>query len=288
VRYSIITAARNEEKYIFKTLESVVKQSLLPIEWIIINDGSTDKTSELIASYAVQYPWIVQVDLVDFKPEIKSTGGRISHILNIAARALKSDYDIIAKLDADIEFNASFIEKLLAEFSKNEKLGIASGHLIFEGKKESVDYNGNTIRGAVMLIRKEVFREINGFFETKGSGEDTIMSIAARYYGWTTKTFPVYFNHLKSEGTRHSLFYESYITGFYKGSIPYRFDYFLLTQFKYIVKKPFLVGSFFQISGYLYSRFIEQYKPFPEYVKFQLQKEQIRLIKTEFSGLIWK
>lgn len=283
MNYAIITSARNEEKYISKTLASVVKQSVLPIEWIIINDGSTDRTSELIASYAAQYPWIIKIDLINFKPELKSTGGRISHILNIAAKALESDYDIISKLDADIEFDASFFENLLAEFSKNKRLGVASGHLVFEGKKELIRNLNSTTRGAVMLIRKEVFREVNGFFESKGSGEDTLLGVAARYHGWETRTFPVFFNHLKPEGSRNSLLYECYLAGFYKGSIPYRFDYFLLTQLKHLFKLPFFVGSILQITGYLYSRFIERYKPFPDYVKLQLHNEQIGLIRTVLS-----
>jgi biofilm PGA synthesis N-glycosyltransferase PgaC len=288
MKYSIITSARNEEMYISKTLESVVKQSVLPIEWVIINDGSTDKTTGLIARYAGQYPWIIHVDLVDFKPELKSTGGRVSHILNIAAKALKLDYDIIIKLDADTEFNTSFFEQLLAEFSKNEKLGIASGQLIFEGNKELVDYSNYATRGAVMLIRKVVFKETNGFFESKGRGEDTLFGVAARYFGWVTRTFPVFFNHLKPEGSRHSLLHENFNTGFYKGSIPYRFDFFILTQFKHTFKKPFLVGSILQITGYLYSRFIEKYKPFPDYVKLQLQKEQRGIIKNKLSQLFSK
>jgi poly-beta-1,6-N-acetyl-D-glucosamine synthase len=288
LNYSIITAARNEEGYITKTLDSVVNQSVLPTEWVIINDGSTDKTSELIAVYATKYLWINHIDLVEFKPELKSTGGRVSHIMNIASRALKSDCDIITKLDADTEFDSSFFEQLLTEFDKDSKLGIASGHLIFEGKKEFVDYTSNIARGAVMLIRKEVFKEIKGFFESKGRGEDTLFCVAARYHGWLTRTFPVFFNHLKSEGSRHSYFHESYNTGYYKGSVPYRFDYFMLTQLKHVLNKPFLLGTLLQISGYLYSRFFEHYRPFPAYVKEQLQKEQICSMKSVFFSSSWK
>lgn len=285
MNYSIITSARNEQDYISKTLESVVKQSVLPLEWIIVDDGSTDKTAELIANYTGQYSWIKCIELVDFKPELKSTGGRVSHIMNIAANSLKSDSDIITKLDADTEFNSSFFEQLLEEFEKNEKLGIASGHLIFEGKKEDINYTGNAARGAVMLIRKEVFKEIKGFFESRGRGEDTLFCVAARYHGWLTRTFPVFFNHLKAEGSRHSFFHESFNTGFYKGSVPYRFDYFLLTQFKHALYRPFLIGSILQIIGYIYSRFIVRYRPFPEYVNIQLNEEQKCFIKARLSKL---
>ena len=160
IKYVIITTARNEGLYISRTLESVVNQTILPQEWVIINDGSTDNTSEIIAGYANRYPWIIQIDLIDFKPGLKSIGGRVGHILNLAARSLNKDFDIITKLDADTEFDKTFFEQLLAEFEKNKKQGIASGHLVFEGKKEVVDYNDYITRGAVMLIRKEVFKEL--------------------------------------------------------------------------------------------------------------------------------
>ncbi len=274
MNYSIITTAKNEEQYISKTLASVVKQTVLPKEWIIVNDGSNDKTSEIIDTYSVQYPWIKKIDLINFKPELKSTGGRVAHVLNIASKTLEKDYDIIIKLDADTEFDHLFFELLLDEFCKNEKLGIASGHLIFAGKKEVVDYNSNVIRGAVLAIRKEVFNEIRGFFESKGSGEDTLFSVAARFYGWETRTFPIFFIHLKPEGERHSFFHESYNTGFYKGSIPYLFIYFLGTQLKHILKKPIFIGSILQIFGYIYSRWILRYRPFPKYIKTQLNREQ--------------
>jgi poly-beta-1,6-N-acetyl-D-glucosamine synthase len=288
VNYSIVTTARNEEKYISRTIESVLKQSKLPAEWVIVNDGSSDKTRELIESYALKYQWITLVDLFNFKPELKSTGGRISHIMNIAARNLKLDYDIIVKLDADTEFESEFFSSLLTEFNKNEKLGIASGHLVFQGKKEKLENYSNFVRGAVMIIRKKVFDEVGGFFESKGRGEDTLFGVAANYYGWESRTFPIFFNHLRSEANRHSSFHESFNTGFYKGSIPYRFDFFMLTQLKHAFKKPIIIGSILQILGYIDSRLIQKYRPFPHYVKIQLHKEQLENMKLRVTGGLFK
>jgi poly-beta-1,6-N-acetyl-D-glucosamine synthase len=283
LKYSIITTAKNEENYISKTLESVISQTILPVEWVIMNDGSDDKTGIIIDQYAKKYPWINKIELKNFKPEIKSTGGRVGYILNIASHNLKNDFDIITKLDADVEFNSTFFEKMISEFYKDPKLGIASGNLVFEDEIEIIDYTGNETRGAAMLIRKEVFNQVNGFVESRGSGEDTLLSVSARYFGWKTKTFQVFFNHLKPEGKKNSSFYLSYITGFYKGSIPYRFDYFLFTQFKYAFKKPFLIGSFIQLIGYIISRYILNYRPFPEFIKQQIHKEQKNYINSKLT-----
>ena len=282
MKYSIITCARNEEKYILKTLESVVNQTVLPTEWVILNDGSTDKTKSLIESYASKYPWIIQVDLINFKPELISTGGRVSHLLNIAKNKLKQDFDIVTKLDADTEFDSTFFENIILEFLKDPSLGIASGQLVFEGIKEFHEIENTEVRGAVMMIRKEVYTQIGGFFESKGRGSDTLFGVAARYYGWKAKTVFICFNHLKPEGIKQSYFLAAKTTGFYKGSIPYRFDFFLITLIKHAFKKPYIIGSLIQLGAYISSRYIIKYRPFPDLVRKQIHKEQIQRIKSIF------
>ncbi len=57
-RYVIITPIRDEEKFIEATIASVQAQTLLPAEWVIVDDGSTDRTGEIIDRYASQFPWI--------------------------------------------------------------------------------------------------------------------------------------------------------------------------------------------------------------------------------------
>jgi poly-beta-1,6-N-acetyl-D-glucosamine synthase len=280
--YSIITTARNEAKYILRTLESVIHQSIIPNEWVIVNDGSSDATSEIVSRYSKTYSWIQLFDLYDFRPEIKSTGGRVGHILNVAVQSVKSDYDILIKVDADVEFDPDFFKYLTSEFEKDKTLGIASGHLIFNGKKERLDYRRPVVRGAVMAIRKEVFMQVNGFFESKGRGEDNLICIAARYYGWQTRTFPIFFHHLKPESSRHSHFHESLISGYYKGSIPYRFDYFILTLIKQLIKKPYIIGSIIQFVIYCYTRYLDKPNPFPDYVRIQMHYEQGQYLKNLF------
>jgi glycosyltransferase involved in cell wall biosynthesis len=285
MKYSIITTARNEDKYITATLESVINQTTLPREWIIVNDSSVDKTLKIVQKYSTQYAWIKIINLDNYKPELNSIGGRVSHILNLAVQNLKHDCEIIVKLDADTEFKPDFFKELLQRFAENNKLGIASGNLVFNGEKESVDYTKPNLspRGAVMLIRKELFDQVDGFFQSKGRGEDTLFGVAARYHGWETRVFPIFFNHLKPESSRHSFWHEEFNTGYYKGSIPYRCDYFLLTQIKHFKKRPIILGTLLQLTGYLFSRLIVNYRPFPEYVKVQLQKEQISYINNKLD-----
>ena len=269
--YSIITASKNEVKLIRKTLESVIKQTVLPIQWIIIDDDSNDGTAKIIEDYQKKYEWISNYKLKDFQPNIKG-GARVGYLMNYAISKINKKTDYICKLDSDTEFEANFFERLFDEFNKNSNLGIASGILIEKGKPEKKDENDT--RGACMIVRYEIFQKTGGFFESRGRGEDQTLSIAARYYGWQTKSFPIYIRHLKFEGSKYSNLHNAFITGYYKGSIPYLFLFFLVTQTKHIFKKPFFVGSILQFIGYFYSRFVIKYKPFPKYIHSQIIFEQ--------------
>lgn len=283
MNYSILTAVKNEGNYIEQTLKSVCGQNMLPEEWIILNDGSNDNSSSIIEAYATSNKWIKHIYLKNFQPGIKSTAGRVSRILNIGYKGLTKKPEIIVKLDADTKFDKDFFSKLLHEFELNKRLGIASGNLVFNGKKEIIGPDNNEVRGAAMLIKRDVYEKLNGFLESRGSGEDTLFAVSARFYGWDTKTFPVYFDHLKPEGSKNSPFYNSYITGLYKGSIPYRLDYFLVTQGKHMFKKPWIIGGVIQILAYLKSRYFVKYRPFPPLVREQLNKEQKNFLLTSLK-----
>jgi poly-beta-1,6-N-acetyl-D-glucosamine synthase len=284
VIYSIITSAKNEQQYICKTIESVINQTILPNEWIIMDDHSSDSTFKIVEAYSIKYPWIKLLESNNVEIPIKATGGRIATLFNHAITRINPESQYIVKLDADVSFETNFFEMLFLEFSFNDKLGIASGTLVSKGIPEKLDYNIPQIRGAVMVIKRSILEKTNGLFVAKCNGEDTLLAVAARYFGWATLSFPIYFNHLKLEGSKNTQIFNNWITGFYKGAIPYTFIYFLATQFKHLFKKPFLLGSVLQILGYIYTRFILKYAPFPSYVRFQLNKEQKMKIKNTLWG----
>lgn len=278
--YSIITCTRNEEKYIRHTLESVINQSVLPKIWIIVNDDSTDSTPKIVKEYEERYTWIKMINANSLAENIKSTGGRVAALFNYALGKYNIDSEYIIKMDSDISFDIKFIESLYYEFIKDKNLGVASGTLVDNGVVEKIDYSGSVTRGAVMVIRKCILEKTKGLFVSKGNGEDTLLSVSARYFGYKTKSFPIYFNHLKPEGINSHILGRHWITGYYKGSIPYYTTYFLLTQAHHYKSRPFIIGSLFQICGYLTSKYIKRYRPFPKYVTEQLHKEQKIFIQS--------
>ena len=114
--YVIITPARNEEAYIEKTIQSVISQTILPRKWIIVSDGSTDKTEEIISRYAKENHFI---QLLTSKGDLKRNFGSKVNAFNAGYQLLKDmSYDFICNLDADVTFSSNYFESILQEFDE--------------------------------------------------------------------------------------------------------------------------------------------------------------------------
>ena len=149
--YVLITPARNEEENIEKTIQSVVSQTILPKKWVIVSDGSTDRTDEIVRRYAARYLFI---QLIRTAGSGKYNFSSKVHAFNAGyARINDVDYDYIGNLDADITFQHEYCERVLAKLADNDKLGMAGGMVSewFKGKFVTLDYNVNSVAGAVQM-----------------------------------------------------------------------------------------------------------------------------------------
>lgn len=123
MRYILITPSRNEGRFIEKTIQSVVRQTVLPLKWVIVNDGSTDATAEIVAAYAARHSWIQLVT----RPVRKERhfAGKVGAFNAGFERVKQLQYDIIGNLDADVSLDADHCEFLLCKFSQDTRLGVA-------------------------------------------------------------------------------------------------------------------------------------------------------------------
>ena len=130
MKYVLITPAHNEERFITKTLESVAAQTLLPERWVIVNDGSTDKTANIAANYAQRFPWI---QVVHRSPRLDRHFGAKVHAFNAGLERVGStDFDVIGNLDADISFDPGYLQFLMKKFAEDPRLGVA-GNTVYRG-----------------------------------------------------------------------------------------------------------------------------------------------------------
>lgn len=229
----------------------MVGQTKKPAQWIIVDDGSTDRTPQIIEQYASQHNFIRLIR--NAKRTGRQTGVAEVLAFNVGyeiARLLP--FDLIVKLDGDLAFEENYFEGLVAEFERNPKLGVASGvYMELSGADwKVVPMPAYHAAGASKMIRRECFEQISGFIAQRGW--DTVDEIRAIAQNWDTTHFSeLRMKHLKPEGSgmgqRH--------TAFMHGEIYYRTGggklFFLLKVMSRLKNPPFVIGGLFMLGGYL-------------------------------------
>jgi glycosyltransferase involved in cell wall biosynthesis len=188
--YVLVTPSRNEEALIGKTIESVIVQTVLPLKWLIVNDGSTDSTGAIAERYAAEHHWIEVVN----RPVRKERNFAAKvHAFNAGRERLKDlNYEIIANLDSDVVLDKDHFEFLLGKFQLEPRLGVAGTVFREEGGYNSGtdSFEGQTyVSGQCQMFRRECFEEIGGYYANKAGGIDWIAVQTARLRGWKTRSF---------------------------------------------------------------------------------------------------
>lgn len=187
--YILITPARNEEAYIEKTIDSVVSQTILPLKWVIVSDGSTDRTDQIVKKHASQHDWI---ELLRMPEHANRQFAAKAHCFNTGYDLVRGmDFGVIGNLDADISFDHGYFEFLLDKFARIPKLGVAGTPFVEESGR-MYDYrftNIEHVSGACQLFRRKCFEEVGGYIPVKGGAIDWIAVTTARMKGWQTRTF---------------------------------------------------------------------------------------------------
>ena len=201
LEYVLVTPARNEAMLIEETIKSVIRQTVLPKRWVVVSDGSTDGTDDIVKEYAEKHSWM---ELVRTSTRTERDFAGKVHAFKAGYERLKElPYAFIGCLDADITFDEDYMSFLLGKFVMNPKLGIA-GTPFTEGG-ESYDFRFSAtehVSGACQLFRRECFERIGGYVPIKGGGVDLIAVLTARMQGWETRTFTEKHSvHHRKEGT---------------------------------------------------------------------------------------
>ena len=128
-RYVVITPVRDEEEFVSATIDAMSRQTLRPTEWVIVNDGSSDRTGDIIEQYAARFPWLHAVHRSN--RGFRKAGGGVVEAFYDGYNALQSDeWDFIVKLDGDLTFSADYFEKCFAYFDAEPQLGIGGGEIL--------------------------------------------------------------------------------------------------------------------------------------------------------------
>jgi|SRR5690606_21799024 len=190
LKYTIILPVHNEENYIENALNSIMNQSFLPFELIIVNDNSTDRTSEIIEKFTQNYAFIKAIHSGN-QSNAHEPGSKIVNAFYKGFEIIQPDWDVIVKLDADVILPENYFEKIMAEFSSNPKTGIAGGSAFIE-KNGNWEYekigNKKQVRGPFKAYSRVCFEKMNGI--RKSIGWDTVDELLAKYYGFEVVVLP--------------------------------------------------------------------------------------------------
>jgi glycosyltransferase involved in cell wall biosynthesis len=289
MKYVLITSARNEAAFVSQTLASVAAQTQLPERWVITDDGSSDRTAEIIAEFAKKHPWLTLVR--NPKREGRNFAAKADAVNTALAQLKNVEFDVLGNLDADVTFAPDYMEFLMQKFSADPKLGVAGTPFTQDGGYDSTkdSFEGeNFVAGPIQLFRRDCFRDIGGYTASSAGGVDWIAVTTAKLKGWTARSFAEKrFHHHRSMGTAEkgavaALFHYGQ-KDYYLGGSPV-WQLFRVTW--RLAKKPFVIGGLALLAGYLWAALKRVKRPVsPELMRFH-RAEQMTKLKNIFRAVL--
>ena len=288
--YVLITPARNEARFIERTMESVANQTVLPVRWVIVDDGSSDGTGALVEKFAERHRWI---HLVRRPVDSERNFASKALAFNAGYASLQGiPFDVIGNIDADISFGSDYFAFLMGRFEIDPELGVAGTIFSEEGYESTRDsFEGHAyVAGAVQLFRRQCFEEIGGYRPYKPGGVDWAAVTTARMRGWRTRAFTERsFFHHRPHGTaeRGSALSAMFFSG--------QRDYFLgkhpIPQLFRVLyrasKRPLDVSALGLLFGYAWAMLLRKDRISPELIRFRQREDRakmFRMIRSVLQG----
>jgi glycosyltransferase involved in cell wall biosynthesis len=251
-RVVLISPCRDEARTLERTIASVRAQTLQPVRWVIVDDGSQDRTPEILAAAAAELPWLRVVRRTD--RGFRALGGGVIDAFYAGLDAVDVDYEFLAKLDVDLEFSPRYLERILERFEADPRLAAASGKVFRpeDGREVEEFIIDEMVSGAFKLYRREAFEAIGGFVrEVMWDGIDFHR---ARMLGYRTASFrdpELRILHLRLMGSSDR--------NVYRGRLRWgRGQWFMGSAWLYVVasgvfrmrERPYVLGGLLIIAGY--------------------------------------
>ncbi len=288
--YVLITPARNEEAFIGDTIRAVAAQTVRPAHWIIVSDGSTDSTDEIVATHAAEHDWIELVRMPDRRDRQFAAK---ANAFNAGYEKLKHlDFDIIGNLDADITFGPDYFAFLVDRFVQDPRLGVVGTPFVEDAEKpdqHSYAHDGanlDHVSGACQLFRRACFEAVGGYVPIKGGAIDWVAVTTARMRGWKTRTFleKVCYHHRKIGTAEQSPLMARFHYGrkaYYVGGHP---AWELLRGIFQMRLHPFVVGGLSFIAGYTFAAITRMPRPVSAELMAFHRNEQMARLKRLFRS----
>jgi biofilm PGA synthesis N-glycosyltransferase PgaC len=275
--YVVVTPVRDEERFVGCTVDSMLGQTHKPLRWVVVNDGSTDRTREIVATKTDGLDW---VSILDTGSERRDLGSAEVVAFNRGLASIGDvPWEFVVKLDADVAFGPDYFAVLLDRMAREPSWGIVSG-VYWEqrdgGAWEPVSMPNYHAAGACKVVRRACFEQIRGFATSKGW--DTVDEIRANLRGWRTGHFEdLRFDHLKPEGSAMG----TLATHRFHGLIDYRIGASPVVELakaakRMLFQRPRILGGLALARGY----FSAWLKREPKLVTPEEQRQYRRMVRS--------
>lgn len=260
--YVLISPCRNEADFMKVTLDSVIKQSILPSLWVIVDDGSTDETPAILKEYAKKYSFITI--LTRENRGHRSVGPGVIEAFYYGYDTVDVDqFGFICKFDLDLDLPPKYFEILIKRMNDNPRIGTCSGKAYFKDKKTAElisEKCGNEMSvGMTKFYRRRCFEEIGGF--VRQVMWDGIDCHRCRQLGWIAISWDepeLQFIHLRPMGSsQQSIFTGRMRHGFGQYFMGTGVIYMLASAVFRMIHPPYFVGGMAMFWGYIKSFFTQ-------------------------------
>jgi glycosyltransferase involved in cell wall biosynthesis len=281
LRYALITPARNEAENIERLIQSMVAQRVRPVKWVIVSDGSTDGTDDIVKKHAAQHGWIE----LERRPERaeRHFAAKVEAFNAGYARLKGVGYDLVCSMDADISFDADFFAFLLGKFAEDPKLGLGGAPFKEDGLEYDFRFSSaEHVSGALQLFRRECFEQIGGYVPIKGGGIDVVAVWSARARGWQTQTFTekFYRHHRKMGTAKDSLWRVKFKDGRKDYALGVHPLWEVFRAVYQMTKQPLLIGGMALGFGYLLSMVTRAERSIPDELMGFRRADQMARLKA--------
>jgi len=277
--YALITPARNEEAHIGRLIDAIAAQTLPPVKYCIVSDGSTDRTDEIVKRRSRELGFL---ELLRHRRDERTDFGSKALAFNAGWAQLRGlEFDFVGNIDADVSFESGYFESLIKEFEKDVKLGLAGG-LVYspsgDGRFIAQRIHKSSVAGATQFFRRRCFEEIGGYLPLRWGGIDSAAEIMARMKDWRTETifrFKVLTHRPVSTG-RKSVFGVRFNMGVMNHALGYHPLFQAASSIMRLTDHPIVAGSVCVMAGYVWAALQSHERQVTdEFVAF-LRNEQLR------------
>ena len=284
--YIILTAARNEAEFIGRTIKTVTSQTILPIRWLILDDGSTDDTGAIARALVVGVPFVEVRSMP--ADSVRNFGSKASALNSGYEEVRHLDFDFVAILDADVALAPAYYEWVMEEFARSPALGLSGGMLWERMGRHVLPLSSNprwSVSGPIQIFRRLCWEKIGGYLPLVRGGVDAVAEVMTRMHGWEVRAFPyIRALHLRPTGSATD---PRWVTRFRCGVKEYAYGthpaFELVKAIYRTFEHPFIIGSFLRMAGYLWAFMRREPRPLPKHVLRFLREEQMRRLRAHWT-----